>query len=156
MAHVSSVMEAPVPADSRSARGHRTFDHTADIGVEAWSRTFEEALAEVGLGLQAVIVHAGSVRPAHSRKFTVEATDEASLVVAWLSELLFAFEVDGWLSTSIDVSLTGASSLVATCVGESFDEARHETGVGVKAVSYHQLSVQHDDSGVHLRVILDV
>ena len=145
-----------MPGNQECRRGHATFDHTADVGLEAWGATSSEAFAEAGLGLQGIMLHAGSIRPSDSRMFRVAADDAAALVVAWLSELLYAFETDGWLSSSFEVAVSNQRQLSATARGESFDERRHVLGVGVKAVSYHELEVHRDADAVRIRVILDV
>ena len=145
-----------MPSNPGRVHGYATFDHTADIGLEAWGATFGEALAEAGMGLQAIMLDGGSVCPRDTRTFQVTAGDAAALLVAWLSELLFAFETDGWLSAAIDISAADACKLSATARGEMFDDARHELGVGVKAVSYHDLTVRCEADGVRVRVILDV
>ena len=143
-------------SDPKPTGGYHTFDHTADVGLEAWGATFEQALAEAGFGFQSITLGAGLVRPTQSRTFSVSAADEEALVVAWLSDLIFAFETEGWLSATIEISVTGATSFLALCRGETLDENRHEVAGGVKAVSYHELLVQRDESGVRFRVILDV
>ena len=145
-----------MPSNPSSTRGNATFDHTADIGLEAWGATFGEALAEAGLGLQAIMLDGGSVYPRQTRMFQVTADDAGALLVAWLSELLYAFDTDGWLSAAIDISVADPCKLSATARGEMFDDARHELGVGVKAVSYHDLVVRCEADGVRVRVILDV
>lgn len=145
-----------MPGNPECGRGHATFDHTADVGLEAWGATSSEAFAEAGLGLQGIMLHAGLIQPTDSRVFRVSADDAAALVVAWLSELLYAFETDGWLSASFEVAVNDQGQLIATARGETFDERRHILGVGVKAVSYHDLEVQGDADAVRIRVILDV
>ena len=145
-----------MPANTRCARGHATFDHTADIGLEAWGPSFGEALAEAGLGLQAILLHGGTVRAPDTRTFRVAAGDADALVVAWLSELLYALDAHGWLSASIEVSVNEGFRLSATARGETLDEARHVLGVGVKAVSYHELAVRCEPDAVRIRVIVDV
>ena len=137
-------------------RGHATFDHTADVGLEAWGATFGEALAEAGMGLQGIMLHGGRVRPRETRIFHVTAQDAAALLVAWLSELLYAFDTDGWLSASLEIAVDDACRLTATAYGETFDDERHELGVGVKAASYHDLAVRCEADAVRVRVILDV
>lgn len=145
-----------MPDNPECGRGHTTFDHTADVGLEAWGATSGEAFAEAGLGLQGIMLHAGSVRSSDSRMFRVSADDAAALVVAWLSELLYAFETDGWLSASFEVAVSDECQLSATARGETFDERRHVLGVGVKAVSYHDLEIHGDADAARIRVILDV
>ena len=145
-----------MPVNTQCARGHATFDHTADIGLEAWGPTFGEALAEAGLGLQAILLHGGTVRAPDTRTFRVAADDADALVVAWLSELLYALDAHGWLSASFEVSVNDGFRLSATARGETLDEARHVLGVGVKAVSYHELAVRCEPDAVRIRVIVDV
>lgn len=145
-----------MPGNTRCARGHATFDHTADIGLEAWGPTLGEALAQAGLGLQAILLHGGTVRARDTRTFRVAADDAAALVVAWLSELLYALDVYGWLSVSFEISVSEEFRLSATVRGETLDEARHVLGVGVKAVSYHELAVRCESDAVRIRVIVDV
>ena len=142
--------------DPGCRRGHATFDHTADVGLEAWGETFGEALAEAGLGLQAVMLPGNPVQARDSRRFRVAADDAPALVVGWLSELLYAFDAHGWLSGSFEVSVNADGQLSATAHGETFDEERHVLGVGVKAVSYHDLAVRCESDAVRIRVILDV
>ncbi len=145
-----------MPANTRCARGHATFDHTADIGLEAWGPSFGEALAQAGLGLQAILLHGGGVRAPDTRTFRVAADDADALVVAWLSELLYALDAHGWLSASFEVSVCEGFRLSATARGETLDDARHVLGVGVKAVSYHELAVRCEPDAVRIRVIVDV
>lgn len=145
-----------MPGDAGCRRGHATFDHTADIGLEAWGATFGEALVEAALGLQAIFLHGGRVCARDTRTFRVAADDADALVVAWLSELLYALDVDGWLSASFEVSANEEFQLSATARGETLDDARHVLGVGVKAVSYHELAVQCESDAVRIRVIVDV
>lgn len=142
--------------DPGCRRGHATFDHTADVGLEAWGATFGEALAEAGLGLQAIMLPGSAVQARDLREFRVAADDADALVVVWLSELLYAFDAHGWLSGSFEVSVHPDGKLAATARGETFDEARHVLGVGVKAVSYHDLAVRCESDGVRIRVIVDV
>ena len=159
------------PDASGQTRGHRVFDHTADIGLEAWGATLEEAFAEAAHGLQAIIVPHDSVCSASARMVQVTAADEAALLVTWLSELLYLFDTGGWLTAASDIVIQAPSKLAAgsalhadagtwrlsaNCSGELYDHGRHELGVGVKAVSYHQLAVGYGHSGVCARVVLDV
>jgi SHS2 domain-containing protein len=48
------------------------------------------------------------------------------------------------------------SRLRATIHGEPVDPTRHRFRLDVKAATYHQLEVVHDDCGWRARVIFDV
>ena len=80
----------------------------------------------------------GPQAPPIRETFRVVADDADALVVAWLSELLYALDAHGWLSASLRFRSATGFRLSATARGETLDEARHVLGVGVKAVSYHE------------------
>ncbi len=136
--------------------GFRTFEHTADIGLEAWGPTFAAALASVGRGLQALIVTGGRVREVERRVFDVRAQDAGALVVAWLNELLFTLDVHGRVFARFEVETKGGGDLHAVGYGEVLDPARHQLGTAVKAATYHELSVDEQDGQTLIRVILDL
>lgn len=137
-------------------RGHRTFDHTADIGLEAWGPSFAEALRAAAEGLQALIVRAGPIRERVRREFSVRAPDAAALVVAWLNELIYAFDVDTQVFGRFEVRSASPTQLIAVGYGEVVDLSRHQLGTAVKAATYHELAVDVHADGVRIRVILDV
>lgn len=137
-------------------RGFHTFDHTADIGLASWGPDFAAALAEAAMGLQSLIVSEGEIRDRRRRTFAVTAGDPAALVVVWLNELIFAFDVDQLVFARFEVHTTSDRSLEALAVGEPFDSDRHRLGTGIKAATYHELNVRLGDDRAELRVILDL
>ena len=143
------------PAAPGSPSGFATFEHTADIGLEAWGPTFADALTAAGLGLQSLIVPEGRIRPDHQHRMTVQADDPGALVVAWLNELLFAFDVESLVFASFDLCERGGSRLDVIGHGEPVDLARHRLGTAIKAATYHELDVQISDARARIRVILD-
>jgi SHS2 domain-containing protein len=136
--------------------GFRTFEHTADIGVEAWGPTFAEALGAAALGLQSLIVREGEVHEAGTRRFRVQAADPGGLAVAWLSELLFTFDVHGWVFARFAVCTSSDVELAAVGFGEPVDLDRHLLGTAVKAATYHGLDVRLEPGKAQLQVILDL
>jgi len=145
----------------------RVIEHTADLGLEAEGATQGEALAEAALGLTSVLTgkphpHA-LARPDRELRFTVEAPDRAALAVAFLSEILWAFESQDplWLGGGVDVGPgDGDGTVRATASGNGcvHDANRHGRGVEVKAITYHGLEFGPVERrpGWRLRVILDI
>ena len=136
--------------------GFRTFEHTADIGLEAWGPSFADALVAVGLGLQSLIVREGEIREAGTRRFSVRAGDPGALAVAWLNELVFTFDVDGWVFARFVVRTEADVALEAVGHGETVDLKRHALGTAVKAATYHELDVRLEPGKAQVRVILDL
>ena len=143
----------------------RLVDHTADLAIEATGATREEALGEAALALMQVLTgrpptHAGA-RPDREATFRVDAPDEAALVVAFLSELLWLNESEDllWLGGGVQVTPLEEGGLRLEARGNAarHDAVRHGRGVEVKAVTYHGLRFGRGKDGQwHLWVLLDI
>ncbi len=119
-------------------------------------RSFAAARAAAGLGLQSLIVSSGQIRETARRSFQLEAADPEAATVAWLNELIFAFEMDGWVFARFEVCTAPELPLQATGHGETIDNDRHQLGTAVKAATYHELDVHQSPAGTRIRVILDL
>lgn len=143
---------------------YRLVDHTADLAIEATGPTRESVLEDAALALTAVLTgkpgaHALG-RPDRECSFRVDAPDEASLVVAFLSELLWLHESEDllWLGGGVAVTplRDGGLRLAAHGNAAVHDPARHGRGVEVKAVTYHGLRFGREGKEWTLWVLLDI
>lgn len=134
-----------------------TFEHTADLGLQAAAASLEELFVEAARGLMSMLVdRPENVLPTASRDFEISASELDYLFFDWLSELLFAFESEGWLGTAFDVRIDG-HHLRATIRGEHLDRVRHQPGHEVKAITYHGLQVREvSDGSWTAEVIVDI
>lgn len=132
------------------------FDHTADIGIAAFGPTLAEAFGAAATGLFHILADMGNVREETSIKVTVEGEDLEDLLVTWLNELLFVFDVEHLLLRSFDISLMDETALQAVCHGEHFEPDRHHLKQGIKAATHHMVRVARTDNGYSIRVIIDV
>ncbi|MBI4297190.1 MAG: archease, partial [Chloroflexi bacterium] len=85
----------------------------------------------------------------------VSSADREGLLVDWLNELLYVFDVEHLLLVRFEVDKLDDNSLEARCYGEKVDLGRHRIKAGVKAATYHMVSVEERE-GVRVRVILDI
>lgn len=130
--------------------------HTADVGFEAFGRTREEVFANAARALIDLIVDAGTVEPAAALRIEVEAPDGPSLLVNWLSEVLYLYDAEHWLWRDFDVKHATERSLQAVARGEKFDPARHRIKLMVKAITYHQLALEKTADGWRAQVYVDI
>ena len=84
------------------------------------------------------------------------AIDLEALLVDWLNHLLYLFDMDGFLGRDFQVESLTAERLEARVIGESFDPDRHPELTGVKAATYHQLSIVPVEDGWQATVVLDL
>ncbi len=134
---------------------YETFDHTADLGIRIFGRTYEEVMANAAYALFDLLTDLTRVRETLSHSIRVEAQEREELLVCWLSELLFLFESRGYLFKRFAFSHLSQRSLEAVAYGEIFAPSRHECKTEIKAVTYHQVAVSESDGGWEGRVILD-
>lgn len=131
-------------------------EHTADVGVVAHGSTLAEAFAHAAEGMFSVMVNLNGVREEDKRSLAVESHDWPSLLVAWLSELIYFSDVDNLVFKRFEIRDVKPYSLQATAYGEKIDRQRHELGAGVKAVTRHMLEVSEDEDGYRVQVLLDI
>lgn len=137
-------------------RGHRLLEHTADMGIEASGATLEELFAEAAYGLMEIIAGAPQGLCREERSVVVEGGDEAELLVNWLNEVLYLFEMRRFFPVDFEVEGVAWNRLHARVRGETFDPERHPVEREVKAVTYHQLEVVEDQEGWKAQVIFDI
>jgi SHS2 domain-containing protein len=135
---------------------YRYLEHTADAGLTATGGTLAELFASAAEGLAALLCDTATVQPRESVEITASAPDVETLIVAWLSEINYRFEVEHFAFRSFDVHEISHTKVVATGLGERIDPARHVIGAQVKAVTYHQLKVKRTPGGWSARVIVDI
>jgi SHS2 domain-containing protein len=130
-------------------------EHTADTGIVAYGTELEEAFANAAYAMFTLIADLEDVKEVVCRQIEVEAGDRESLVVSWLNELLYLFDVEGIIFKRFRVTELSETSLKAEGYGELIDKARHSLKAGVKAATYYMLRVEKDN-GYSVRVIFDV
>jgi SHS2 domain-containing protein len=135
---------------------YRCFDHMADLGLEVSAATREELYAGAAFALFDLLADLSTVRAGRTREIAVTGRDEADLLVNFLRECLYAWNGEGFLMKSCLVCQLTNQSVTALLRGEPFDPARHRIKKEIKAITYHQASVQETPGGWTGRVICDV
>jgi SHS2 domain-containing protein len=107
-------------------------------------------------GLAAWLCDARAVEVREAREFKISAGDRESLLVDWLNEVNFAFEVERFAFRRFVVHEVTDAALRATGYGEPLDPARHHPGEQVKSVTYHGVKVEKTAHGWRTRVFLDI
>lgn len=141
-----------------SASGFEFVAHTADLAVRLRAASLSALFETAAAALLEALTDPSAVRKAESRAIALEGRDANVLLVDWLHELIFLFEVDGFLVADAQVAIEGSDPLrlVATARGEGRDERRHPVKVLVKAATYHGLEIVCREGVYEATVILDI
>jgi SHS2 domain-containing protein len=130
----------------------RWVDHTAELEVEIEAATAEAVFAEALAALAELLAPGDERAPADvRRRVWAEADDRPALLAAWMEELLFLAEDEGFEPVAVDALKLSARSVEATVIGR----LGHPPPL-VKAITYHGLSFAPDDDGYRATVVLDV
>ena len=129
--------------------GFEEVRHTADVAIRVWGTSLEELFRSAAAGM---FVTMGTMGKGEiERRVALEAGDLETLLVDWLSELLYLSETRGELYTDFEVQIEPAWQLEATVRGYCGDV----TGDKVKAVTYHGLSIKQADGNYTAIVVFD-
>ena len=82
--------------------------------------------------------------------------EPASLLVSWLSEILYRVEAEGWALCAFRVAEMDETTVRGWGEGEPLDPGRHATGVEIKAPTYHMLELKEEGGRWTAQVIFDV
>jgi len=131
-------------------------EHTADIGIIAYGKTLEELFENAAYGLFSIITDIGTVEPKDKYELSVSAMDEEELLISWLNELIYFWEVKRILVSKFKVSILSSSHLEGMLYGENFNSKLHKIEHLVKAVTYYDFKLESYEKGWKVQVILDV
>lgn len=127
-------------------------EHTADTALRIRGEDLEGLFCNAAVGMLQLAGIEPLAGPTRKRRIKLQASDDESLLVAWLEELLFLIEMDEVTFTEFDLTVEGNTNLTAEV---------HEAPIGmikthIKAVTYHNLKITQVDDGFEVTVVFDV
>ena len=132
--------------------GFEEIPHTADWSVRVWAQDLPSLLAESARAMNALAGTVTDPGPRLKRAFASEGPDIESLLVAFLSELVYYQEQDHGLAfDTFDIRMSDRH-LSVTMEGSqitSVDKA-------IKAVTYHNLKIEETSRGYEVVIVFDV
>lgn len=136
--------------------GWTHFPHMADIGVDGFGATPEEAFEQAALAMTAVIADPATVSQTSVVEVACAAPDRELLLVDWLNAWVYEMATRGMLFSRFRATLANGG-LRGLGWGEPLDRARHRPAVEIKGATYTELKVWRDETGVwHARCVVDV
>jgi SHS2 domain-containing protein len=130
--------------------------HTADWSLRVWAPDLNQLFTESARGMYALAGIRLAEKPRVRRLISLSSPDVESLLVSFLSELVYISEQDRLAFDQINLSLdleTGSachmSSILRGAPILSLDKA-------IKAVTYHNLKIQQSTRGYESEIVFDV
>jgi len=121
-------------------------EHTADVGLRAYGHSLKEAFENSAVGMFSLITDLESIKPTASEEVVIEAEDRESMLVEWLNELLYRFEVEYVVFKRFEIiDWDEEHHMRAIAHGEPLDLGRHQIKTQIKACTYHMLKIEHNE-----------
>lgn len=131
--------------------GFEEISHTADWSVRVWAEDLPSLFAESARAMNSLAgVETGS-GPRVKRIFESSGYDAESLLVAFLSEMVYYQEQENLAFDQFELQVEGQRLKVEMEGGEiqSVDKA-------IKAVTYHGLKIEETERGREVTIVFDV
>lgn len=131
-------------------------EHTADIGFRVQAPTAAELFARAAEALVALAFELENVEEQETVELAARGYDWGSLLVNWLSEVLFVLDGRRLLLKRVTVEEIRPEQVRGLGRGQSWNPERHRAKLVIKGVTYHQLAVEQRPEGWFAQVILDI
>jgi SHS2 domain-containing protein len=125
--------------------------HTADRALRVWAADLPALFTEAARGMYFLMEMHLAPAPRSTRVFETQAPDPESLLVSFLSELLFLLENERLAFDRFEIHCE-ATALHVQMSGAPFQSL---TGL-VKAVTYHNLIIQRKKGRYEAEIVFDV
>ena len=136
---------------STVSSGFQEQPHTADWALAVWSPDVIGLLQQAARGMYALMHARLQAEPHETYRFEIAAPDRETLLVMFLSELLYFTQRDEVVFDRFDLSYDG-ERLSAEVEGVPIESLAKE----IKAVTYHDLAVRETERGLEATIVFDV
>jgi SHS2 domain-containing protein len=135
-----------------SAFGFRENQHTADWELEVWAPDLPSLLEQAARGMYSLSGMRLQDGSRQACKIKLQGEDTESLLVRFLSELLWIEQEQGLGFDTFSIAINTPNNLEAELLGSTITNLDKE----IKAVTYHNLEVQTTEQGLRVIIVFDV
>lgn len=135
----------------KSHLGFREIAHTADWELEVWAPDLGTLLVQAALGMYHLAEVILSPHPRLHRTFEISFKEPETLLIDFLTELIFLTESEGLAFDKYELQLEGYQ-LIALVSGAELESISKE----IKAATYHNLIIKESERGLITNIVFDV
>ena len=153
-------------------------DISGDVGFRVRAASLPELFVKAGLACSALMVEPHGVQNVVSLDIEVEVVSQAGIVsqvgilsqnttgaddgtleellVAWLNELIYRFDAEGFTAARITVLEFSPARIKTVVSGQHYDPQIHTPGLLVKAATHHGLKILKTNDTYLADIVLDI
>lgn len=133
------------------SNGYAEVDHTADVAINVWGEDFSSILIHAAQGMYALMGVRYDMDSPTTISFSIEDADQETILVDFLSELLYLCEDQG-LAFDIFTFNFQTGRIIVNASGHNVIAVHRD----IKAVTFHDLVINKTDSGLETIITFDV
>jgi SHS2 domain-containing protein len=127
-------------------------DHPSDIGIEAIGKDIKGLFENSAFGMMDMMFELSGVKKEMSFDVKVTGDDQVSLLVSWLSELLYLSDSNHVALSDFKITKMSDAELEAKVYGGKIGKVKRF----IKAATYNQLEIKKEKGSWKSRIIFDV
>lgn len=142
--------------DLKSNKNFKIVGTTADVGIVAYGGSLQKLFAHAAEGLTYILTDTDRIEKTVTQEIELHGTDLENLLVKWLNEILYLFEVKEFLGKKFKISTLSKNYLQSEIEGEYYKREKHIFKTEIKAVTYHQLYLKQEKGKWVTNIIFDL
>ena len=149
-------------------KNYEWIDHTADVGVRVYAKNLKTLFKNAAVVMFKLIAKPHrNIPPSHAHSFPLrqmagerkmkvhlDASNREELLIRWLGELISLYDCKRLVFTKFEIEELSDQNLNALVTGQPRKYFSIETEI--KAVTYHELKIQKENSFYSAQIIFDV
>lgn len=138
---------------------YELIDHTADLSIKVYGKDLEELLKNCSAAMMDVICDLNTIELKNQYSVSSSGNSEEELLVNLLQELLYLHEVKKLLFCKFEFKINDNiknREVEGNVWGEEIDFSRHDLLNDIKAVTYSDLKVEHENGKLSVKITFDI
>ena len=134
-------------------------DIAGDVAIRVRAESLPELFVRAGLACSALMCDPLRVDCAVTMTLEAQADDDEAfeeLLVAWLNELIYRFDAEGFIAVRITVLEFSPARIKTLVAGQRYDPLIHTPGLLVKAATHHGLKILKTGDTYRADIVLDI
>lgn len=139
--------------------GEKKYDilkHSSDLTIKVVGKTPEELLSNSAFAVFDLMTDLNKVEERESLPLEAEGVDRDDLIVNWVRELLYLFQVSGYLLKGFEIEEVKDHRVRARVRGEKFNPDTHEIRRELRSVLYQQCRMEKTGNQWIARVTFEI
>jgi SHS2 domain-containing protein len=139
-----------------SVKNYHISKHASDLTVRVSGKTQADLLSNSGFALFDLITDLDTVQSRESLPIEAEGVDQDDLIVNWMRELLYVFQVSGYLLKEFRIQEIKDNHVRAEGRGEKYDPDTHEIRQELRSVLYEQCRMEKTGNQWKARLTFEI